>query len=275
MKKIRAYHGTVTGKDDIFLENFIVTGAVSGKTTQLMGQRSGFYVIVGDQETAVGFADTRDQEESSRDPMYRDDPLNFGRGMVVELEVELNAKDWDIDHEMSQESLRVIKEFRQELPSLTFNTSPFQSYGSMIKTPFQVSDYKNGSGFVVIGDEIPRFSRLPVLYEGGYSDTLILDRIHKVLEETFPERYLQVKQRVLDEVEIAHLKYIGHRPLPVEKIYLRPLEYPSHAPLWLIEERRPCADWLAQWEVAYERTAPGAPQQQARLRSAAAPQLIV
>ena len=252
MKKYHVYHGTVTGKDDIFLESFIVTGAVSGKTINPNQQSGGFYACVGSVGEAYLFSQTRSQMEDQDEYTLR-----CGRGMVVEFETELNAKDWNFDHEDAVDSARVIRQFKDTLPLLTFGIAGSSLKDTPTETPFSIK--KKDDDTIVIDYEDLRGEKrscdMVFRGDGGFDcsepvPTFFLEQIHKTLEKEFPERYLQVKQKAIDDMaEAGHggcLKYIGSQPLRVNKIYLRPEDSP------IIEDNMDRKDPLKRWEVVYE-----------------------
>ena len=118
---VKFYHGTVTGKDDLFLESFIITGAISSKTIDPWDQRPGFYVSLHPKWAEI-FGNTHDIEGAKErmDPEWNGDQnqlVGFGRGLVVEFDMEVDMKNFDFDHEWGGGwSMSLIEGMREFLP---------------------------------------------------------------------------------------------------------------------------------------------------------------
>jgi hypothetical protein len=254
------YHGTVTGKDDLFLESFIITGAVSNSSVYTPEQDGGFYVSLNPallQKYGYG------HEGFGFEP---------GRGILVEADVPLDAKCWDFDHEMgygaSMLLVIVMKDFlpkmeldsedgkliKQFIDGLEKGREGAHSFNVHYKFPFGLLDE--------ISFNYPRPEEKDMKGYGAQS-TYLMQKIHDLLKENFPREYTQAKQEIFEEMareKTGVLKYIGKDALKVSRIYMEPQDS------W-------AARALKNWEIIYQAggTKLAASVQQARQIVARAP----
>ena len=241
------YHGTVTGKDDLFLESFIITGAVRSENTESIkgqGQNPGLFVSLN-----PGWAQMFGQSQGQ-----------LGRGMVVEFNEEINSQNWDFDHEMSGGySLALIQNLKHLLPILASDEKAGDDK-NMLKAFFSaIETEKNSFDIVYNNHPTEPFSNhiwinLPEKKSALASpkEAYFLEKIHYKLRERFPKEYERKKQALLDEMvkkEYGLLKYIGSSPLKASKIYLKPeitAEMPYEEAIHKLKAP------IEEWEVAYE-----------------------
>jgi hypothetical protein len=243
----KLYHGTVTGKDDLFLESFIITGAMSSKSRDAWDQGPGFYVSM--QPEVPQYRAITLPENNAKDQWEAWPKVHWGRGMIVALEAKIDAKNWDIDHEVSGGySMTLIERMRDLLKPAAENAEG--DIKTILETFYEATDKKQDFK-VYVG--IPALAFLDnrkttIVYpqkredEGTRGATYFMQVVHNALKENFPEAYQKEKQKVLDEMVVnknGHFKYIGTAPLKISKIYLRPPETILPVP-------------LEKWEVAYD-----------------------
>lgn len=260
MTSAKVYHGTITGKDDIFLEKFVITGACfdAAKDTSL-GQGGGFYISL-DPSTAKLFSHTTAPEDAVRRG-HAQDPLRHGRGMIVEIDAQLNAREWDFDHEMSFGlSLALLNRMKPLLPRLKFpemfhnddifpmtdsyvtiNGIEVKENGWELQYTHEASEQQKKMTF---SDAAAKHAMdFNAVTDGrSHAARFFADKIHQALADQFPDEYYPAKQQALDDAAaggVGYLKYTGSAPLPVGKIYLRPIGAP-------IRDDTP---GLGHWEV--------------------------
>ena len=221
MGKVTIYHGTVTGKDDVFLESFIVCGGAKGniQSRDYSDQSPGFYVDVGFISWANTFSDHRAPEEAAR---REETDLRSGRGMIVVLQAELDARNWEFDHESDvRHSMAVLRGCKHLLGALDFGEEgAAEAFGlDATKRGFSVS-YAPPDGGRPRSVKVNWASKEPFLF------TYPLSKIHGALASQFPGEYFEAKEKVLRDVEKegGTLKYTSNAPIRVDKIYLRPLD---------------------------------------------------
>ena len=189
MTKCHVYHGTVAGKDDIFLESFIVTGALSGKTERPQHQEGGFYVSL--EQSGLAYAFSHTMEQADAEERYGLGTMRYGRGIIVECEVELDAEHWNFDHEWQDASMRVIKKFRDELPSLTFHAKGSALKNIPTQKPFFIEAGEDDGKNILCYKDISGKDRNVLMVFGDfchleiYPSTFFLEQIHLTLKENF------------------------------------------------------------------------------------------
>ncbi len=233
------YHGTVTGKDDLYLESFIITGAVSNRSIFTPGQDGGFFVSLNpDLLQRFGYGHEGFGFES-------------GHGILVEADVPLDAKSWDFDHEMGYgASMQLVIAMKDFLPKMKLDSED----GKLVKQFIDGLEKgrKGADGFNVhykfpfgLLDEIsftyPRPEEKDIKGYGEQS-TYLMQKIHDLLKENFPQEYAATKQELFDEMareKTGVLKYVGKDALKVSRIYLEPPDS------W-------AAKTLKNWEIIYK-----------------------
>jgi len=281
MGKRRLYHGTVTGKEDIFLESFIVTGAVSKAPMHSLDpwdQEPGFYACLDQPGAALEFSHTLDREEAieallnaaqtAEEKDAAKNTLRYGRGMIVEFEAEVDAENWDFDHEVSNiYSIALISKFKDRLSSLSFPTLKIGAEGySLPKFYKNLSIEMDAEGEVCWAtweNENKKQEKLKMPHwhhcEGNRLEAFLLEKVHRALKEKFLDEYQAAKQEVLDEMADGDaIKYVGTKALQVKKIYLCPAGFDPESKLQILyfEKHRfyTRANALAGWEIVYDRT---------------------
>lgn len=234
-KTHKFYHGTVTGKDDIYLESFIVTGAVSGKSRDPWDQKAGVYVCPDVRWPAIYARDRESPEIDWQGNVIA--PLRTGRGMIVEIQASLDSKNWQIDHEMSwEDSIAVIDQMRDCLPSLPLTniydglkTHPSAAIEKVRLTSVQMSGKGLEIAYVrgVPAEETQEkiLIRSPGSHAGTRFEAYFLDKVHDLLAQTEPHRYAEENLNIMADMAAnarGMLKYVGNQPLSVNAVYLRP-----------------------------------------------------
>ena len=99
--KIRLYHGSTTGTDDVSLKSFKEKGALAD-IAQGYGQGAGFYVFSG-KEIAKKQAIDRSKKGLGSFTTFSGDTA--GKPMVLTFEEMLDPATWDLDYELNKGSI--------------------------------------------------------------------------------------------------------------------------------------------------------------------------
>ncbi|TAL27259.1 MAG: hypothetical protein EPN97_17940 [Alphaproteobacteria bacterium] len=252
-KQFRLYHGTVTGKDDVFLERFMVTGAISGKNRDAWDQQPGVYMCPG-VGWAFMFANDQEKPDSERDDGIT--PLRVGRGMLVEIRTALDGENWQIDHEMSQrDSMKVLKSMRDMLPSLP--TGQEYEHTGWIPTRIRLTALRDcGDGleidYHVSRTGLDRTIKLPwdARDLGDRDNAFFIDKLHEILKTTALQRYAEENLKILTDMAENNrgcIKYVSREPLPVDRLLLRPAMTPE------INDKYNGEAPLEMWETVHQR----------------------
>lgn len=234
MKKVTLWHGTSTGKDYSSLTSVFNKGLLSARTNlDRCGQRPGVYFSF-DEEVAHMYAHGAAGAYEGGDPL------------IVKVDAVLDARHWDLDHEMTDESVGILSDFKDVL----CRAAPgeinivFKNWGggweekvtgitatdrylvlAVDKTCAEFPErngqfemkipWKNGNDW----DEIQITGEAMI----GASMTSRLQALHDYLREKLGGEYTQRLQKSLDTAEekLLHVKYISNQPL-------RPREYLGH-----------------------------------------------
>lgn len=253
-KKYRLYHGTATGKDDIFLESFIVTGAVSGAGPGPWDQNAGFYTSPS-PEWPMHFAKDREPGSSNRNPVVAD--MRIGRGIIVAIDTAIDGQKWEIDHEMSQDdSLALLRKFSSHFPHIAGGHTYF--FDAWAPSDIRI-DAVRDSGNALLVDYFVERTRVQTQIEipwkaeaalGERDAAFFIDKAHKLVKEIDPGKYASENAQHIGKMLDARrgtLKYVASEPLQVTSIQLRPAagskldkEYSGNPP-------------LETWEMIYNR----------------------
>lgn len=240
MTRARIFHQTMMDGNDLLLESFIVTGAMSGKTRVPEGcvdQAAGFYAYVSLEGAAgTGFLHGIDSD--------------YPFAAVVELHADVTAREWDIDHEMSwthsQDLLREMKDFfplleNEELKRHHWTRGMLDALAAG-RDDFNVpKDVWPGAAGNAPRDDTP-YGSVVATRAGAF----LLEQLHFLLNEKFPDDYAPKKQAVLDKLVACDgppIKYIGAAPLRISRVYGMRIEEARKVP-------------GEQWPVVHDATAP-------------------
>ena len=330
---VTLYHGTSSGPADENLADFLENGVATDRTADPWDQRAGFY-LSATTGWAQMFARDRYPTTSSLsgrgyDPVTLEDYLQdiqernvfetqgvdqaeyyaklgtttqgqiLERGAVLEFDVELDAVNWDFDHEMSYGySMKLLHQMRDQIAALTAESPNDQALreemlkgfdGAGITPTFNFDidqDYLAGQmreGFFVMNPEAPlgllpsdkatahHFKwPAPESELGDRRTAHLLERLHDMLAEQFPEEYQAAKLSMLEEMvakNCSSIKYVGEEPLFPAQINVRnaktpvmPIEADQPFEGWDVMHRshgRKILDQRAQTKEAAQATGPG------------------
>lgn len=237
MGKTFLFHGTSTGDADKTLASIYKDGVLSSYADlNRCGQQAGIY-FTPYQFTAEMHALGMAQEVG-------------GDMLLLQVEVDLNAKDWDLDHEFTDHSLGLLSQFKSvlnDIPSgsLVIN---FDNWGGNRTETITNITCSHQYLELTVDRLVPTFpersgtfsfqlpwqedkTKLTAAFEkeaiNGANMTTRLQALHNYLRETLDTEYTEKLQNVLDQAgtQSMHVKYIGDKGLNVDQYFVKLFEH--------------------------------------------------
>lgn len=203
-KKYKFSHGTRTGKDDIFLEKFIITGAV-GTNWGHMNQVLGFHVTTN-IELAKHYAGKQ--------------PSPDGSPMLIEIEAEIDGINWRLDNIQSKGSLMILRNMKDLFPTLFADrksTGPYH-FSPKVDVYFQdVHETPEGISISYCKSNDPDIRRTEQSWDRLMHPQLI-DALLDILQKAAPERFAAENLKAMTVRGEYALRYLGKEPLKVDRI---------------------------------------------------------
>jgi hypothetical protein len=225
MKKITLWHGTATGENHESLTSVFNGGLLPARANMdRNGQKPGVYFSPR-KTTAEIYARTATRHHGG-------DPL------IVKVDAELDARHWDIDHEMTAASMDILADFKSRLEEVRpgeINIA-FSNWGGgreekvssihctqdhlviAVDRVNAVSPGKSGS-FEIKIPWTGEFNAEEMLVEeealSGASMTTRLQALHDYLRNILESQYTDRLQKTLEEAgeKKIHVKYVGAEKL--------------------------------------------------------------
>lgn len=222
MRNVTLWHGTSTGEGHTVLSDVFNGGLLASKADlDRSGQKPGVYCCFS-QGTAEVYARAASRHKGG-------DPL------LVRIETELDARTWDIDHEMSAASMKLLSGFRQALAAVAPGEIDisFSNWGggreekvTSIRCTEEhlVLSVETGGSKQLPERSVPQTYKIPWKGEyeveemvaageavSGASMTTRLQALHDYLRRVLKDDYILRLQDTLDRAEEEHLhvKYVG------------------------------------------------------------------
>lgn len=223
MKKTTLWHGTSTGEQGRTLRAIFNDGLLSAMAdTQRSHQRAGIH-FSAERDYAAIYAQGEPGDKGG-------DPL------LVKVRTAIDARQWDLDHEAVECSLRLLSQFKTHIAKMPPHLLDMPQSGET------VTGIKTTRAYLVLSGHRSRetFAGNPGAFEykipWADSDRLYsampahmyykrLQAMHDYLRVSLKEKYTVRLQTVLDDVTKSRvpIKYIGETGLIAEKFYTQPL----------------------------------------------------
>lgn len=222
MKKTTLWHGTSTGEDGRTLRSIFNDGLLAAMgDTRRSYQRAGVHFFA-ERDYAAMYAQGEPQGKG-------------GAPLLVKVRTELDARRWDLDHEASETSIKLLARFKPHLAAMPAGLLDWPKGHEKVTAIHCTRKYLVVSGErseKTYSGEAGAFE-YKVPWAGGVGLVLSmpahmlyarLQAMHDYLRAELDEKYTGALQQVLDDVNRSHLpiKYIGETGLAAATFFTQP-----------------------------------------------------